>query len=525
MANDVKNHIYIKGEPELLEKVIVPLFDGDDDRGFFQRIAPTPKDLDERNGALDEWKMANWGPRSSSTYELQGLWAADDMGAAYIFFETRWSPAVPLMEHLSRMLPGAHVYIEYASEDSGCTGFALFRDGERLQEKGGLATMNLAIWAAGCESTARRAETVMGSPSEEVLADVVLQEFRSTVDCAARQLLARMKETGLEVDGAGRPSTTSSKAAGGSEPEDSLNLREAYGERSGPLPFFHASTALWIQSRTGRGLCKPDVRFDRRITGGRGMAAIDNTTLLLEPGGTMVDRLEPLPGLGIDAYKGRLIISEEGAEVCIGMDDPLDSLERLPSYRGGHDIVLEDDTEDAGFIHWKMGAIVKALRRSGLVKGHGRKLRKVLGNALAGCEREEDGVLRILRFEAGGKGCTVYLIPDSPHFGGATYAYVLGPDEGISLVVSGYGHYRNPALHWIDRGLSERAERQIASVTYREMVRPGALLRLIAPLAYDGHAYERCGSGMQVGLGGDEEMMMDADFDRLYQAVKKAGCT
>lgn len=201
MANDVKNHIYIKGEPELLEKVLVPLFDGDDDKGFFQRIASPPEDLDERDGTLDEWKMANWGPRSSSTYELQGLWAADDKSTVYIFFETRWSPAVPLMEHLSRMLPGAHVYIEYASEDSGCTGFALFCDGKRLEEKKGLATMNLAIWAAGCESTARRAETVMGSPSEEVLADVALQEFRSTVDCAARQLLARMDEAGLEVDG------------------------------------------------------------------------------------------------------------------------------------------------------------------------------------------------------------------------------------------------------------------------------------------------------------------------------------
>lgn len=201
MANDVKNHIYIKGDPELLEKVLVPLFDGDDDRGFFQRIASPPKNLDERDGALDGWKTANWGPRSSSTYELQGLWAADDKSAAYIFFETRWSPAVPLMVHLSRMLPGARVYIEYASEDSGCTGFALFCDGKRLEEKKGLATMNLAIWAAGFESTARRAETVMGSPSEEVLADVALQEFKSTVDCAARQLLARMKEAGLEVDG------------------------------------------------------------------------------------------------------------------------------------------------------------------------------------------------------------------------------------------------------------------------------------------------------------------------------------
>lgn len=255
------------------------------------------------------------------------------------------------------------------------------------------------------------------------------------------------------------------------------------------------------------------------------MAAIDNTTLLLEPGGKRADRLEPLPGLGIDAYKGRLIFSEEGTEVCIGMDDPLDPLERLPSYRGGHDIVLEDDTEDAGFIHWKTGAIAKALRKSGLVKGHGRKLARVLKKALAGCEREEDGVLRILRFEADGHGSTVFLLPDCPHFGGATYAYVLGPDEGISLVVSGYGHYRNPALHWIDRGLSERAERQIASVMYREMVRPGVLIRLIAPLAYDGQAYERCGSGMQIGLGGDERMMEDADFDRLYQAVKKAECT
>lgn len=255
------------------------------------------------------------------------------------------------------------------------------------------------------------------------------------------------------------------------------------------------------------------------------MAAIDYTTLVVDGNGRMVERLEIVPGLSADAYKGTLILEEGDRNVHVSACTPLDDIKGIPSFRGGRDIVLEDDTKDMGLTWWKAGVLAKVLEKSGLVKGHGRKLRKVLRKAVVKCNKEEDGLLRILRFEEAGRTGTVFLFPYSPHFGGMTCAYVLDDKDRVSLILSGYGHYCNPALHWIGRGLSDKAEAEIARREYDEMTRAGALLRLIAPLAYDGHAYERCGSGMQVGLGGDEKMMEDADFDRLYQAVKNAGRT
>lgn len=255
------------------------------------------------------------------------------------------------------------------------------------------------------------------------------------------------------------------------------------------------------------------------------MAAIDYTTLAVDGNGRMVKRLEIVPGLSATAYKSLLILSEGDKEVYFGSYDPLYVLKLLPSFKDGHDIVLEDDTEDCSPLHWKAGAIARALRRSGLVKGHEKKLAKVLRKALLKCEKKQDGLMRVLHFEADEHRSTVFFFPDSPHFGGLSCAYFLDDDGAISLILSGYGHYGNPALHWIGRGLTDKAEAEIARRECDEMIRAGALIRLIAPLGYEDRAYERCGDGLLLGLSGDEKMMEDADFDRLYQAVKKAGST
>ena len=137
-------------------------------------------------------------------------------------------------------------------------------------------------------------------------------------------------------------------------------------------------------------------------------------------------------------------------------------------------------------------------------------------------EKKQDGLMRVLHFEADGHRSTVFFFPDSPHFGGLSCAYFIDDDEAISLILSGYGHYGNPALHWIGRGLSDKAEAEIARIEYDEKVCSGALIRLIAPLGYEDQAYERCGDVLQLGLSGDEKMMNDADFDRLYAAARVA---
>lgn len=252
------------------------------------------------------------------------------------------------------------------------------------------------------------------------------------------------------------------------------------------------------------------------------MAAIDYTTLVIDSRRRKTDHLESVPGLSATAYKSSLILSEGDKEVYFGTYDPLDVLKVLPSFKDGHDIVLEDDTEDCSPLHWKAGAIARTLRRSGLVKGHEKKLAKVLRKTLLKCEKKQDGLMRVLHFEADGHRSTVFFFPDSPHFGGLSCAYFIDDDGAISLILSGYGHYGNPALHWIGRGLSDKAEAEIARIEYDEKVCSGALIRLIAPLGYEDQAYERCGDVLQLGLSGDEKMMNDADFDRLYAAARVA---
>lgn len=254
------------------------------------------------------------------------------------------------------------------------------------------------------------------------------------------------------------------------------------------------------------------------------MAAIDYTTLVIDSRRRKTDHLEPVPGLSATAYKSsHVILSEGDKEVYFSAYDPLDVLKTLPSFKGGHDIVLEDDTKECSTLHWKAGAIARTLRRSGLVKGHEKKLAKVLRKAILKCEKRPDGLMRVLHFEADGHRSTVFFFPDSPHLGGLSCAYFLDGDGAISLILSGYGHYGNPALHWIGRGLSDKAEAEIARMEYDEMTRAGALIRLIAPLGYEGQAYERCGDGLQLGLlFGDEKVLVDDDFDRLYEAARLA---
>ena len=53
----------------------------------------------------------------------------------------------------------------------------------------------------------------------------------------------------------------------------------------------------------------------------------------------------------------------------------------------------------------------------------------------------------------------VAFFPESDTFGGASYLYILGEEPGdIQMIATGYGHYNNPYLHMLDRGLGKDAE-------------------------------------------------------------------
>ena len=64
----------------------------------------------------------------------------------------------------------------------------------------------------------------------------------------------------------------------------------------------------------------------------------------------------------------------------------------------------------------------------------------------------------------------VCIFPESKALGGATYVYVIGPHtDDIGVIATGYGHYQNPHLHFINRGLSDETEAEIVGNLWKAM--------------------------------------------------------
>ena len=64
----------------------------------------------------------------------------------------------------------------------------------------------------------------------------------------------------------------------------------------------------------------------------------------------------------------------------------------------------------------------------------------------------------------------VCIFPESKALGGATYVYVIDPHtDDIGVIATGYGHYQNPHLHFINRGLSDKAEAEIVGNLWEAM--------------------------------------------------------
>lgn len=201
MADDVRNSIFIKADDHRQIEPLVAIMEDKENLGLFGQVAPLPEELQKKRSfdeAVYAWQKENWGPTSSSTYDLRGVWMDDAETKALISFETRWSGAVGIARNLSLKIPGAHVYIEYASENSDHTGFVLFRNGETLLEKKHVTTLNTTFWAGVENSVMKRAEDAIGSSGKDPTRDMLVESFTSHVVCAACALRAGLQQTGLE---------------------------------------------------------------------------------------------------------------------------------------------------------------------------------------------------------------------------------------------------------------------------------------------------------------------------------------
>ena len=112
----------------------------------------------------------------------------------------------------------------------------------------------------------------------------------------------------------------------------------------------------------------------------------------------------------------------------------------------------------------------------------------------------------------------IFYFPNNPAFGGASYTYVLN-DNSLSIIISGYGHYKNPLLHWINRGLSKESEEDLIAVTWKQMTDSYNFCQLFVEQCFMGYTYHIDG-GLTSGYV-DEDTINDADIIRLYNILNE----
>lgn len=114
----------------------------------------------------------------------------------------------------------------------------------------------------------------------------------------------------------------------------------------------------------------------------------------------------------------------------------------------------------------------------------------------------------------------IFYFPNNPAFGGASYAYVLDDSKNsLSIIISGYGHYKNPLLHWINRGLSKESEADLIAVTWEQMILPINFCNLFTEQCFKGYIFYRDGG---ICSGSEEDdTIKDEDVLRLYDVLKE----
>lgn len=88
----------------------------------------------EKYGHQDwySWSIANWGTK----------WNAYDVGdwkmgrnTAELYFETAWSPPLPVIQKLAENFPTLTFKLSYADEGGGFLGYTIFKNGKHHREK------------------------------------------------------------------------------------------------------------------------------------------------------------------------------------------------------------------------------------------------------------------------------------------------------------------------------------------------------------------------------------------------------
>ena len=249
------------------------------------------------------------------------------------------------------------------------------------------------------------------------------------------------------------------------------------------------------------------------------MAGVDYTTVILKEG-VPVDFLE-IGAYKLDAYKGLLFLtdSRKADERNIYIKSLISFPDSIPELTDIHKINLISKDDIARFKRNVASAYADELRNYEMVSKATHKpvsMKRVFCKYSHLMKYLEDDELDLYICTIANS--TIIYFPDSPVFGGASYAYVIMDDNTLGIIASGYGHYMNPALHWINRGLSEEVEEAILKAFWDEMSYTKNFAQLLIGQSFDNKIHYRDGSAL---YGIDKDTITDPAIIQLYSILKE----
>ena len=130
MPNWCSNEITITGKPKMLNKLLkqVESLQSETDepsRFDFNLIVPMPDGVDWYS-----WRIENWGTKWNASdvgIANENSW---EEGVAHLWFETAWSPPVPVLEKLSKDNPKVTITHKFVEEGMGFYGTYEYNKGK-----------------------------------------------------------------------------------------------------------------------------------------------------------------------------------------------------------------------------------------------------------------------------------------------------------------------------------------------------------------------------------------------------------
>lgn len=245
------------------------------------------------------------------------------------------------------------------------------------------------------------------------------------------------------------------------------------------------------------------------------MAAIDWSTIIMRDGAP-VEALDIGP-YKVGAYKHQLIFEKGDDIMYVSSEDDIRALPEAVDVRTVTLIGADDlARRKRNAVRWAAKAF-DGYRLVSRKTGKEKDVKKLLRKhpyLIPGLD-DREAVIHIFTIA----DSTIILFPCNPAWGGATYAYFLDGDASLSTIATGYGHYANPALHWMDRELSKAAEEEVMKGLWRQMTDPDRFGELLVEQVFHGVVHHADG-GLTI-VGGMKDTITDPAILALHSRLEE----